>query len=879
MPRNKTTKPRVAVIGAGISGMHAALEMAEAGCHVTLIDKAPAIGGILTQLDHQFPNDHCGMCRILPMIRRDESLQFCVRKGLIHENIEILTGTTVTAIDGTPGNMSVSVTTHPEGVDQNLCTECGRCEAVCPVAVDDLFNASLSLRKAIYKPIPHQLTPKRIIDWDACTRCGECESTCPESAIRAADAAPSHAVLNTAAVIYTPGVELFDPSSEDIYGCEIQPNVVTALGFERILNSIGPLEGKPLRPSDHQPIRKIAWIQCVGSRNIMIGAHHCSTACCMFAVKEAVMAHRKIGNDVETTIFYMDMRTFGRDFQRYKDRAEQDFGVRFVRCRIHSIEPSENPGDLAISYVDAAGKLIEEVFDLAVLSNGQKPGFSLPDFARHDGVEVIDSPHRLKDISESIILSGISAGRTLTKFYRQGLLPDESGESVHPEPETGFRHEQAIGNAEIVINPDRKRLSRPEKGRPVEKSALIVGGGPAGLSAANTLAAVGAHVTLVEKEDHLGGNVSRIYSKETEQAIEKIISDVSNNPRITVCLNAAVIWSRGVPGRFVSRIRYRSGDEKILVHGAVILATGGRPAQTNAFGFGSHERIISQFDLEKQIADSAFASHPPKSVVMIQCAGSREEPANYCSRICCIKALTNAIAIKQIFPDTDIRIFYRDIMTPGDSEKIYTQARRKGILFIPFDVNAKPTVRIENEKIEISGYDPVLGENITLKPDLTVLSVGVSPNPIDELSKVFRISRTVDGFLAEADYKWRPLDTLKQGIFIAGLARAPQNAEESMKEGEAAAYRALRILSQNVLEAQKVTAVVRHAICSLCELCVESCPYGARFIDSEQNKIMVDIAACQGCGACAAVCPNSATLLGEFEDHGVMDALEDALLY
>ncbi|MDO9263157.1 MAG: FAD-dependent oxidoreductase [Desulfosalsimonadaceae bacterium] len=848
MLSNNTKRPHVLIIGAGISGMHAAIDLAETGCRVTMVDKSAAPGGILTQIDHQFPDDHCGMCRMLPMINRDDCRQVCLRKGLDHDHIRILTQTEVLEVSGVPGDMTVTLTTIPTGVDPERCTDCGECETVCPASVPDKFNASLSSCKAIYKPVPHQSGPTRTINWDACTRCDACRDACPESAINLDDVLQTRSLEHIAGVIYTPGAELFDPSTVDLYGFGVLPNVVTSTGFERILNSAGPFAGKPVRPSDHQPIKKIAWLQCVGSRNLMIGADHCSTACCMIAVKEAVLAHQKIGSHVETTIFYMDMRTFGRDFQRYKDRAEKELGVRFIRCRVHSIEPADTPGDLIISYVDSEGQRIEETFDLAVLSTGRKPSPVLPEFARHDGVFVPDAVQQFKDISESVIASGAAAARLLKKIL----------------PKT---HEKTAADDSTADS----------QSRPVEKTALVVGGGPAGLSAALTLAGFGVKVTLVEKNDACGGNAAHIIDKDTKQSINQLLAEVQSHPLITVYKNAQVIHHQGIPGRFVSRIRLGEEGEKILVHGATVIATGGHAARTDAYGLGSCDRIVTQFELEKRLYDGTLDQLPPKSVVMIQCAGSREEPANYCSRICCIKTLNNAIGLKEKWPETDIRIFYRDIMTVGDTEKLYTEARRKGIFFIPFDVNSKPVVRIDGPDITVTGHDPVKNAAVSFKPDMVALSTGVSPNPAEDTARMFGIPLTVDGFIKEADYKWRPVDTPREGIFVAGLGRAPQTAQQSMREGEAAACRALRILANEAIKPQRVTAIVRHAICSRCELCIEVCPYGARFADTEQNRIMVDAAACQGCGACAAICPNSATLLGDFEDQGVMNALETAL--
>jgi len=436
------------VVGAGISGMRSALDLAEMGYQVTLIDKAPHLGGTLAQLDYQFPNDHCGMCRMLPLVERDSASQYCLRKGFFHENIDIMRATELVAIDGEPGKFQVMLRHRPTLVDPERCIGCGECSKVCPVELPDEFNAGMTRRKAVYLPVPHNIPNHYVVDVAACTRCGECEKICPTGAIdlqlearktfrilvvddelivrdsikewladegfhvemagagaealeklaaneyslmlldvkmpgmdgvevlkRGKEIRPglnvvmmtAYATVETAveamkigamdylmkpfdpealadkvvqmyrnfvrmgerqlevgAIIFAAGFANFDPSTApDTYAYRTSPNVVTSLEYERLVSGTGPYAGKLRRPSEQKEIRKIAWLQCVGSRNLSLNADFCSSVCCMFSIKEALLAKDRSGGNIETSIFYMDMRTFGKDFQRYRDRAEQ----------------------------------------------------------------------------------------------------------------------------------------------------------------------------------------------------------------------------------------------------------------------------------------------------------------------------------------------------------------------------------------------------------------------------------------------------------------------------------------------------------------------------------------------------------------------------
>jgi heterodisulfide reductase subunit A len=975
----------VVVAGAGIGGIRAALDLAEQGFAVLLVDKAPAMGGILAQLDRQFPNDRCGICRMLPMIAQDDCIQGCLRKGLLHENIEIRSSMEVAAVAGAPGQMSVSLKRLARGVDPQRCTGCGACDAACPVVAPDAFNDGFSGRKAIYQPVPHQDPNTRVIDWAACTRCGACRDVCPHDAIRIDAEDQLLELKDVAGVILAPGAALFDPAALDVFGYGVLPNVVTATGFERILSSSGPWPGVPVRPSDRRPLRKVAWVQCVGSRNVMLGADHCSSACCMFAVKEAVHFRERSAPGSQSTIFYMDMRTFGRDFQRYRDRAEKEFGVRFVRCRLHSIEPAEQPGDLTVRYATDGGETASEIFDMVVLATGQRPGETFPALAGLEGVVTVGATPRLRDISETVLEASAAVGALMRQLRGRGVVPRRSdpvdaaarsekvfeqaprvqvvfcdipggagagldlervveetgrlaggviasrfpsgpGPALWDEIKAAFTRGSAnrfvivvsgptsywapvrrlcaeiglppslvdvvdlhhfssgdgdlaaaLSAVEMAVNRLRMRGPRRDPARMVAKTALVVGGGPAGLAAARALAEHGIPVALVEKESALGGNLSRIHDLELRKKIEALKTAVEQHAAITVYTEAELIWHHGLPGNFIGRIRRAPGEEKILDHGAVILATGGRPMETDAYGLGRHERIVSQFELERRLQSPEFLSQPIRQVAMIQCAGSREEPRNYCSRICCLKALSNSIRIKETQPAAEVYVFYRDIMTFGESERIYTEARRKGVLFIPFDPSQKPRVSAEGGEMVIAARDPVMGEDVELQPDLLALAVGVVPAQTEALARMLGIELTADGFWQEADSKWRPVDSGREGIFVAGLGRAPARAEEAMREGEAAALRAMHLLAREVLAPQRLAARVRHAICSRCELCIQTCPYAARYKDAETGAVMVDHAACQGCGGCAAVCPNSATVMGDFEDNGILDMIEAAL--
>ncbi len=1131
------------VVGAGISGIRSALDLAETGYGVTLIDRSPHLGGILSQLDYQFPTDRCGMCKMLPLVNRDASSQYCLRKGLFHENIEILLSTELVSLEGEPGHFQVKLKQKPTWIDPDLCNGCGLCTETCPVEVPDDFNAGLNNRKAIYLPVPHAIPNPYIIDFSACSRCGECEKICPTQAIgisqqerkkfkilvvddelivrdslkewleeegfsvdmaesgqKALDklsANPYHLMLtdikmpgmdgvevlqkakesfpdltvvmmtayatvetaveamktgsldylikpfdpdklipmvlniyedleasqgrqlDVGSVILCGGTDYFDPASDkNTFGYGYFPNVVTSLEFERILSGGGPSGGRLINPKDKRPIQRVAWIQCVGSRDLQTGADFCSNICCMYAVKEASLAKKKTNSDLEVTIFYMDMRSFGKSFQKYIDEAKNKYGVRFQRGRVHSVTQDPAAGDLLVRYADQNGKIQNEKHDMMVLAVGQRPaagtealaemigielnpwGFGQtepfsPAHTNREGIFIGGAFSGLKDISESVTqasAAALSASRVIHSaggglaqesggsFEHKAEMMDVSNEPLRtlimicncgeviqsdsPQVEeivsalnknpqvkniefenrvcTSTGWEELIKKVEeikpnrlligachpylftrklkelglkIGLDPslmevvdlrliqssgshsDEKNktdhilailqtgLAKLKQVNPkavetvqITQRALVVGGGIAGMTAANAIADHGFQVDLIEKEENLGGNLlwlkHTLDGNTTRQFLDEMVQKTEKHPGIEIHNQSSVVNSLGRIGEFYTTIENHEGTIKTIEHGVTILSTGGSEASTDAYGYGSSEAIVTQKELELKLTDQTIDPAQLNSVVMIQCVGSREEPRNYCSRVCCNSALKHALSLKETKPELAVYILYRDMMSYGFNEAYFTQARKAGVFFIQYDPENKPEVESTNGFIKVKVNEPIIRKQVEIEADLLVLATGVNPNLPSDLADSLGVNRDEFGFFKEAESKWRPVDSLKDGIFACGLAHSPRSINETVATAEAAAQRALRVIVQKSLASGKVVAKVRHSICSLCELCVDTCPYEARFLDEETEQVQVNPLMCQGCGSCAAVCPNSASILEGFSRKQILESID-----
>ncbi|MGD2156740.1 MAG: FAD-dependent oxidoreductase [Anaerolineales bacterium] len=479
---------------------------------------------------------------------------------------------------------------------------------------------------------------------------------------------------------------------------------------------------------------------------------------------------------------------------------------------------------------------------------------------------------------------------------------------------------------------------------PVKSAALVIGGGAAGMTSALSLAEQNYEVHLIEKEAELGGKLRQVYTgingwdtypdkddlqktfsrDDPQEVLRQLIDQVQESENIHLHLESRVIGSDGFKGNFTTTIEHADGRREQLAHGATILATGAQEYRGPEYGYGSDSRIVSQLQLEGLLQDwrdrknskwehestigpsdgieNNRLSDYPSSVVMIQCVGPGE---TFCSRTCCTVALKNALALKALKPATHITILYRDIRTYGFKERLYTQARERGILFVRYDPSNKPKVAVKNledqakrgvsesfpsttkqeSALQVTVHDSQLNRELVLNPELLVLSMPMVPNPdVGELAKIFKVSIDSDGFFLEAHVKLRPVDFATDGIFMAGLAHYPKLLDEAIIQAQAAAARAARILSQDTLTAGGRVAVVDASKCTGCLTCVRVCPFGVPQIEANLLGIgdilgaaNIEAAICQGCGSCAAECPAQAIQLMHYTDAQMM-AKVDALI-
>lgn len=849
---------------------------------------------------------------------------------------------------------------------------------------------------------------ERCLNCALCSECGECVATCEQNAI-------DHYMgertieMDVGSVILAPGFEEFSAERKGEFGYGRYPNVLTSVQFERMLSASGPFEGNVVRRSDGREAQRIAWIQCVGSRDATCGNEYCSSVCCMVSTKQALVAVDHLP-ELEATIFYMDIRAHGKDFDQYYERATGQDNIHFIRSIPSRIIQMPGTRDLRIHFINEGGDLDERDFDLVVLSVGMEPGVTARESARRLGIDLNEfgfcATDRLsplstsrpgvfaagafqepKDIPETVTQASAAAAMSMellaqsrNSLIARKVYPDEH-DVTDEEPRIGVfvchcgkniasvvdvervvaiasqqpnvvlathamytcsdtslsdirdmirehrlnrivvssctprTHEPLFRETlrEAGLNPylfemanirdqcswahssvpesatekaidlvkmsiARARLLAPLQGTSfaIDQSGLVIGGGISGMTAALALADQGFKVRLVEQSSRLGGNLLEVnYTLEHEDIsllVSGLTERVEKHPNIELYLETEVTGVAGHIGNF-RIILASNGENTEVTCGAVIVATGASPAETKDFLNGESDRVITQVEMEKRLHEHTFPTNG-QNVVMIQCAGSRNDERAYCSRICCSMAVKNALKLKKQDPGANVFVLYRDIRTYGFREIYYKQAREAGVVFIRYEPNTPPVVSEENGLL-VTVNSPDFPETIEIEADSVVLSTGIEANQDNRrLADMLKVPLNADGFFVEAHLKLRPVDFATEGIFLCGLAHSPKFIDENISQARAAAARAATVLSKSYLEVGAEVARIDQSRCISCMTCVTVCPYSAPFVNIDR-KAEIAAAKCMGCGICASECPARAIELNHFEARQFTSMLDE----
>ncbi len=857
-----------------------------------------------------------------------------------------------------------------------------------------------------YTPEEAIAEAKRCLACGICCDCHLCATACQANAIDYTQG-EKKVELNVGAIVLAPGYELFDARLKKDLGYGRFPNVVTALEFERIMSASGPYSGHVLRPFDRQQPKRIAFLQCIGSRDSE--NDYCSSVCCMYATKEAIIAKEHLGEGLQCDVFFMDMRAFSKGFEQYYHRAEE-LGVRYIRSRVPQITEVPGTRNLILQYLGEGDKKLFQEYDLVVLSVGMQPpknvkvlaerlGVKLNSFnfcgtstfrpaeTSREGIFVAGPFAEPKDIPETVMQASAAAAQVLS------LLRDARGTLITPEvfpPERDVKgeeprigvfvchcgtniggvvnvpavmdyaktlpdvvyaennlytcsndtqkaikdrinehhlnrvivasctprtHEPLFRNTlrEAGLNPylfemanirdqcswvhmhepekatekskdlvrmavAKSRLLEPLTRRSigVNKAALVIGGGLAGMTAALSLAHQGFTVHLVEKQNELGGNLKHIRyllnGEQPQAELKRLQDETLHHDKISVHTGATLEKIEGSIGDFKTTV-VAGGKTTEITHGVIIVASGAREHQPTEYLYGQDERVMTQRELEARLMDDGFLvpNGQPKTVVMIQCVGSRDSERPYCSRVCCGQAIKNALRIKALSPQTHVYVLYRDIRTYGFKEEYYTRARQQGVVFARYEEDRKPEVARNGKGLQVSVFDQTLDMPFMIAADAVVLSAGIQPHDDNrQLAQLIKVPLNSEGFFLEAHMKLRPVDFMTDGVFLCGLAHSPKNVDESILQAQAAAARATAILARDRIELEGNISHVVDASCDGCAYCVDTCPYKAITLleymwqGSIKKVVETNDSACKGCGCCQATCPKNGIIIYGF---------------
>jgi heterodisulfide reductase subunit A len=459
-------------------------------------------------------------------------------------------------------------------------------------------------------------------------------------------------------------------------------------------------------------------------------------------------------------------------------------------------------------------------------------------------------------------------------LFEMANIRDQCSWAHMHEPEKATEKAKDLVRMAVAKARLLKPLEEPEID--VNPSALIIGGGVSGMTAALCLANQGFKVYIVEKEPKLGGMLRHIHKlypsmEDASDGLNQLVNSVKSNKSIKVLTSTAVKQVKGFIGNFEVAVERAKRKTMNFGVGTIIVATGASVFEpVGMYGYGEYDNVITQLRLEQLLKDRKLKK--PEKVVMLQCVGAREEKGRtYCSRICCMTALKNAVLVKDLSPDTEVYVLFRDLQTYGTHyEDWHRRAQDKGIKFIKYVLEKPPQVfQGENGKITVDVYHALLGEQVRISSDLLVLSTPLIPQEgTKELSQMLKVPLGSDGFFFEAHVKLRPIDFATDGIYVCGTAHSPKDTAESVSQAFGVASRAAIPMAVKRLRVEAITAVVDESVCTGCGTCVKLCPYSAIQKD-ERGVAKVTSVVCKGCGTCAASCPERAITMQHFTDEEV----------
>ncbi|MGD9216343.1 MAG: FAD-dependent oxidoreductase, partial [Desulfobacteraceae bacterium] len=415
----------------------------------------------------------------------------------------------------------------------------------------------------------------------------------------------------------------------------------------------------------------------------------------------------------------------------------------------------------------------------------------------------------------------------------------------------------------------------------INQTALVIGGGIAGITAAQSLSAQGYHTVVIEKNDHLGGNAIHVnetwLGEDVPRNLSRMIADIQQDPNVDVFTNAEITQVDGYVGNFKTTIQM-GGQSEEIEHGVTIMASGASEHTPDQYLYGQDERVLTGLELDRRLIEKDPAIALKKTALFIQCVGSRIPERPYCSKLCCTHSIRNALQLKRLNPKMDVYILYQDLRTYGLREDLYRKAREAGVQFIRYNADQGLDVCHEGADMKVRFSDTVLRRKMEITPELIVLASAIVPPADNPLSQQFKVTLNDDGFFMEAHAKLRPVDCATDGVFICGLAHAPKPIDESISQAAAAATKAVTLLARKVIRTSGTTAQVDPMACSGCGVCVSVCPYSAPSLIPEADKrfagrAQIESVLCKGCGLCVASCRSGAIGLKGFDNDQIFSQI------